>query len=200
MSAQTMLQIAGAELPLGTPKNAALIVIDAQEEYRDGALSLSGLAPALDNVARLITHWRDNGRTIIHFVHHGAPGGPVFDPEGRYVSIMSEVAAADDEPVIVKHVPNAFGGTDLQDRLQAAGIQQLVLAGFMSHVCVSTTARAGHELGYPVTIAEDAVTTRDLPATDGRGAIAAAELHRAEMAILSDIFARVTTTEAIVSA
>ena len=71
MSAQTMLQIAGAALPLGTPKNAALIVIDAQEEYRDGALSLSGLAPALDNVARLIAHWRENGGTVIHFVHHG---------------------------------------------------------------------------------------------------------------------------------
>ncbi|MES1934531.1 isochorismatase superfamily hydrolase [Salinisphaera shabanensis T35B1] len=200
MSAQTMLEIAGANPPVGTPKTAALIVIDAQEEYRDGALKLSGLAPALDNVARLIAHWREEGGTIIHFVHHGAPAGPMFDPDGAHVSIMPEVAPKEDEPVIVKHVPNAFGGTDLQDRLQTQGIEQLVLAGFMSHVCISTTARAGHELGYAVTIAEDAVTTRDLPGTDGNGAIVAAKLHRAEMAMLSDIFAHVTRTDAIVAA
>lgn len=199
MSAQTMLEIAGASLPVGTPDTAALVVIDAQEEYRDGALQLSGLEPALANTARLIAHWRDKGGTLIHIAHHGEAGGPMFDPDGPYVAIMPEVAPRDDEPVLVKHVPSAFGGTDLQARLSDLGIGQVVLAGFMTHVCVSTTARVANELGYRVTIAEDAVTTRDLPRADGNGVLSAAELQRAELAMLSDIFARISRTDAILA-
>ena len=199
MTAQTMLQIAEANLPTGTPGDAALIVIDAQEEYREGALKLSGLAPALANVARLIAHWREQNGTIIHIRHHGEPGAAMFDPDGPYVSIMPEVAPGEGEPVLVKHVPSAFGGTDLQARLEAQGIDHVVLSGFMSHVCVSTTARVGNELGYRVTIADDAVTTRDLPAADGQGVIKAADLHRAEMTMLSDIFARILRTETILA-
>lgn len=198
MSAQTMLEIAGANLSVGTPETAALIVIDAQEEYRKGALKLSNLAPALENTARLIAHWRAKGGTLIHIVHHGEAGSPMFDPDGPYVSIMPEVAPREDEPVIVKRVPNAFGGTDLQARLKDLGIGELVLAGFMTHVCVSTTARVGNELGYQVTIAEDAVATRDLPSADG--VLPAAELQRAELTMLSDVFARICSTDTITAA
>ncbi|WP_109993364.1 cysteine hydrolase family protein [Salinisphaera sp. LB1] len=200
MATHTMFEIAGASLPVGTPATAALIVIDAQEEYRKGALPLSGLAPALEHMAGLIAHWRAHGGTLIHIAHHGEAGGPMFDPDGPYVSTMPEVAPRGEEPVVVKHVPNAFGGTDLQARLQERGVGQVVLAGFMTHVCVSTTARMANELGYPVTIAEDAVATRDLPCADGDGILPAAELQRAELAMLSDIFARVVATDAIIAA
>lgn len=122
----------------------------------------------------------------------------MFDSDGPYVSIMPEVAPRENEPVIVKRVPNAFGGTDLQARLKDLGTGELVLAGFMTHVCVSTTARVGNELGYQVTIAEDAVATRDLPSADG--VLPAAELQRAELTMLSDVFARICSTDTITAA
>ena len=106
-----------------------------------------------------------------------------------------EVAPRDGELVLTKNVPNAFGGTNLRDLIDQAGLKHVVLAGFMTHVCVSTTARSANEQGLQVTIAGDAVTTRDLPATVDHAAIPAAELHRAELAILADAFAKVVNTE-----
>ncbi len=76
----------------------------------------------------------------------------------------------------------------------------MVLAGFMTHVCVSTTARSANEQRLQVTIAGDAVATRDLPATADHAAIPAAELHRAELAILADAFAKVVNTEDVLKA
>ena len=197
MSAKSIFEILGVELPTGSARDAALIVIDAQEEYRSGRLKLSGLEPALDNVARLIAHWRVQNGTLIHIQHHGQG---LFDPEGPYAKIMGEVAPRDGEPILTKNVPNAFGGTNLRDLIEQAGLKHVVLSGFMTHVCVSTTARSANEQGLQVTIAGDAVTTRDLPATTDQAAIPAAELNRAELAILADAFAKVVTTEDIIRA
>jgi len=63
-----------------------------------------------------------------------------------------------------------------------------VLAGFMTHMCVSSTARAALDLGYQTTVVADACATRDLPRPGG-GTIAAADLHAAELAALADRFA-----------
>ena len=58
----------------------------------------------------------------------------------------------------------------------------------MTHMCVSSTARAAIDLGYRVTIDADASGTRDLP--DGKGEIVKAEtLHTISLAALADRFA-----------
>jgi nicotinamidase-related amidase len=66
----------------------------------------------------------------------------------------------------------------------------------MTHMCVSSTARAALDLGYPVTVAADASATRDLPAPGG-GVVSAGDLHRAELAALADRFACVTDSASI---
>tara|TARA_R110000868_G_scaffold206563_1_gene455314 strand:+ start:2745 stop:3338 length:594 start_codon:yes stop_codon:yes gene_type:complete len=197
MTAQTMFEIAGARLPTGSAATAALIVIDAQEEYRSGRLKLSGLAPALDNIVRLIAHWRDQNGTVIHVQHHGKG---LFDPKGPYAAIMAEVAPQGDEPVLTKAVPNAFSGTNLRELIDTAGLDHIVLAGFMTHVCISTTARAAREQGLNVSISDDATATRDLPTTADRATIPATELHRAELAMLADAFAKVVATKDVIAA
>ena len=65
--------------------------------------------------------------------------------------------------------------------LKKLGRTQLVIAGFMTHMCVSSTARAALDLGYKATVAADAAATRDLPDPMG-GVISADALHRAALA------------------
>jgi nicotinamidase-related amidase len=90
--------------------------------------------------------------------------------------------------VIEKELPNAFAGTDLQARLAATGRKNIILAGLMTHMCVSSTARAALDLGFRITVDADSCVTRDLP--DGRGGtIAAATIHEVALAELSDRFA-----------
>jgi len=101
----------------------------------------------------------------------------------------------DGEAVVAKALPNAFAGTDLHARIQAAGRGEIVLAGFMTHMCVSTTARAALDHGYRTTIVAAAAATRDIPDPAG-GVIPAAALHRTELAALADRFAVVVADSA----
>lgn len=196
MTAKTIFDIAGASLPTGSPKDAALIVIDAQEEYRDGQLKLSGLTEALANIQSILTHWRENGGTVIHVQHH-AKG--LFDPSGPYAAIMPEVAPHDGEAVVTKSVPSSFGNTNLDELLTKANLKHVALTGFMTHVCVSTTARVANEKGYAVTVISDATTTRDLPDAQTSKVTFASDLHRHELTMLSDTFAKIVPTKDLLS-
>ncbi len=125
---------------------------------------------------------------IIHVVHHAQPGGGLFDPKGPYVAIADPVKPRDGELMIVKSKPNAFAGTDLDARLKALGKKELIVVGFMTHMCVSSTVRAALDHGYRCTVVSRAVATRDLP--DGKGGVVDAEaLGKAELAALADRFA-----------
>ena len=197
MTAKTIFDLAGASLVTGTPDDAALIVIDAQEEYRSGKLQLSGLEPPLANIQKLLSHWRAQGGTVIHIQHH-ATG--LFDPSGPYAAIMAEVAPKEGEAILTKSVPSSFGGTGLDELLQQGGFKQVVITGFMTHVCVSTTARVADEKGYGVTVVSDATTTRDLPDAISGKAIPAADLHRHELTMLGDTFAKIVSTSDILAA
>ena len=193
--AKTLLEMAGADLTPPSLSEAVLIVIDAQNEYVDGKLSLPGVKPALANIARLLARARADGGRIIHVQHRGRAGG-AFDPAGRGFAIADDAAPLSGEAVVEKPLPNAFANTTLNEILASEGAKRLVLAGFMTHMCVSSTARAALDLGYPTTVVADACATRDLPAAGG--GISAADLHRAELAALADRFSIVCDTNRLV--
>jgi len=93
------------------------------------------------------------------------------------------------EPVLPKGLPNAFAGTALEARLRETGRRELILAGFMTHMCISSTARAALDLGYRTTVVAGATATRDLPDPIGPGTVPAADVQRAALAALADRFA-----------
>ena len=185
---KTLLEMAGANMVPPSWDDAALVLIDCQQEYVDGTLALPGVAPALQECAKLVAMARDAGAPVIHVVHHGKPGGGMFDPEGPSGAEAADIAGIDGEATVAKGLPNSFAGTNLQDVLEATERKSLVLAGFMTHMCISSTARAALDLGYSNTVVDTACATRDLP--DGQGGVLKADdLHRAALVALSDRFA-----------
>ncbi|MEO3998404.1 cysteine hydrolase family protein [Mesorhizobium sp. CAU 1732] len=193
MSAKTLLQLAGANLTPPTLSEATVVVIDAQREYVDGALPLPDGKAALANIAALLSAARGAGTPIVHVQHKGKPGG-LFDPEKTAFAFADEAEPRVGETVVEKGLPNGFAGTGLAEVLEKAGRKRLILAGFMTHMCVSATARAALDLGYQTTVLSDASATRDLPHVDGSGVLSAADLHRAELAALADRFSIVCRT------
>jgi nicotinamidase-related amidase len=192
--AKTLLELAGADLTPPALSETALVVIDAQREYVDGKLPLPGAAPALANIARLLEKARATGTPVVHVQHKGKAGG-LFDPATPSFEFADEAASKDGESVVEKGLPNAFAGTNLKDLLDATGRKRLVLAGFMTHMCVSSTARAALDLGFQTVVVSDASATRDLPVPGAEGEVLTADdLHRAELAMLADRFAIVCTT------
>lgn len=192
---KTLLQMAGANLEPAALSSASVVIIDAQREYSDGKLPLTGVGPAMDAIAVLLARARAANATIVHVLHKGKPGG-AFDPDSEGFQPTSQSAPLDGEKIIEKALPNAFAGTDLDAVLKQAGAKPLIIAGFMTHMCVSSTTRAALDLGYGTTIVADAVATRDLPNPAG-GVVAADVLNAASLAALSDRFAVIAPLEKI---
>ena len=185
---KTLLQMAGAPATPAALSDSVVVMIDAQEEYLRGALKLPAVEPALSEGAALLARARDAGRPVVHVQHKGKPGGGIFDTENGTFDIAEAVAPVEGEIRIEKGLPNAFAGTDLDAKLKELGAKKLIVAGFMTHMCVSSTVRAALDLGYGCTVVGAACATRDLP--DGQGGVVSHEdLHRAELAALSDRFA-----------
>ena len=166
---------------------SALIMIDLQNTYRDGVMQLTGVEPAIAEAQKLLARARAAKIPIFHVQHDAGAGSP-YDVGARIGAISDEVAPEGDEAVIVKTYPNAFVGTDLQARLQAAGVKNVILAGFMTHMCVNSTARGAFSLGFAPTVVASTTATRDLPAVDG-SIVPAAALQTASLAALADLFA-----------
>jgi nicotinamidase-related amidase len=190
MRPKTLLELAGA--PAGTThlNDAVLIVIDAQREYVDGKLPLSGVDPALVEIGTLLTRARKASVPIIHIQHRGRPGG-AFGPDTGGFAIADAAAPAGSETVIEKSLPNSFAGTTLGAALESLGRKQLILTGVMTHMCVEATARAALDHGFKTTVVAAATATRDLPDPLTGETVPAAEVQRNALAALADRFASI---------
>lgn len=184
---RTLFEMAGAKQGPVRLSDSVLVVIDAQREYVDGALPLVGVDAAVTDIARLLARARKSGAPVIHVMHRGGRG--LFDPEGKFFGIVPSLQPLAGEAVIEKTRVSAFAGTGLEEAIKRTDRKQLIIVGFMTHNCVSSTARAARDLGYEVAVVAAATATRDLP--DGKGGILpAAELQAATLAELADRNAR----------
>ncbi|WP_321499826.1 cysteine hydrolase family protein [Breoghania sp.] len=174
------------------PGEAAVLLIDAQEEYRSGALALGDITSALGEIVNLRRRARELGLPVLHVRHVGPPGG-LFDVEGHGGAFCAQAEPLAGEHVIDKRLPNAFTGTDLATRLDALSIKRIIVAGFMTHMCVSSTVRGALDLGLEAAVIADSCATRALPSHDG-GEISARDMHRAALAAMSDRFACILPT------
>jgi nicotinamidase-related amidase len=169
--------------PLG---QSTLIMIDCQNTYRRGVMQLEGVEAALAEATQLLTRARAAGIPVFHIMHDAGEGSP-YDVHAEIGQISEQVAPAPGEPVIVKNYPNAFVGTDLEAQLRGAAGSELILAGFMTHMCVNSTARGAFNLGFHPTVVASATATRELPGTNGV-AVPAQAVQAASLAAISDLF------------
>ena len=181
--------------PVGLAESA-LIMIDCQNTYTRGVMELDGVQAALDEAATLLERARIAGIPIIHIQHNDGPGS-LYDIEGESGAIVDRVAPREGEAVVVKSYPNSFVQTDLDQRLKSVDATHLVLAGFMTHMCVNSTARGAFSLGYAPTVVAAATATRTLAGPDGQP-VPAAALQAASLAGLADLVAVVAPNAAAI--
>ena len=172
-----------------------LIVVDVQNDYfSGGSMALVGMDAAAANCARLLEFFRRQQAEIFHLQHIATREGATFfvaDTPG--CEIHDSVTPQIDETVIVKHYPSGFRETDLAEMLQQAAVQELVICGAMTHMCIDTTTRAAFDLGYKCHVVADACATRNLEFA-GK-IVSAADVQAAFMAALSVPFAQVSSTD-----
>ena len=172
-----------------------LIVIDVQRAFEDPSWGERNNPGAEANIARAIGAWRERGAPLIHVRHRSAEPEGTFIPGTEAFEFKPEAQPLDGEPVITKDVNSAFIGTDLEQRLRAAGTQAVAIVGLTTDHCCSTTTRMAANLGFETWVLGDAMATFARRAPDGE-LISADDIHRVELASLNDEFAEVLTTDA----
>jgi nicotinamidase-related amidase len=186
-ASQTLRDITGLGHHAASLKDSALILIDIQNTYRRGLMQLTNVEPAILEAQKLLKMARDLKIPIIHIQHDAGVGTP-YDITADIGAIASEVAPIVGEKVITKNYPNAFVQTSLDAELKSLGIKDIVLAGFMTHMCVNSTAHGGFNLGYASTVVASATATRPLMSANGK-VLSADEVHHGALASTRDMYA-----------
>ncbi len=175
----------------------ALLLIDIQRDYFPGGRHpLVGSDRAADAASRALAAFRSSGEPVVHVQHswdepdaeYLKPGTPGFAHDDR-------VVPAEDEPVVTKRSPNAFVGTDLERRLRGDAVDELIVAGMMTSMCVDATVRAAVDLGFAVTVIGDACAAPDLEHAGVH--VPGEHVHAAFIAALADGYADVIEAESL---
>lgn len=185
----TLREIVGLGQQAAPLKDSALVMIDCQNTYRSGIMQLTGVEQALQEAQKLLHMARALKIPVFHIRHDAGPGTP-YDVNAPIGAIADEVAPVAGEAVITKHYPNAFIQTDLDAQLKAASVKNLVLAGFMTHMCINSTAHGAFNLGYNVAVVASATATRPLQAANGK-VLSAQEVHDGAIASTRDLYAAI---------
>jgi nicotinamidase-related amidase len=143
--------------------NTALVVIDLQKGVQ-GIAPAALFDPVVANSRRLAEAFRTAGLPVVLVnVDAVAPGRteqgrrlPAELPEG-FAELVPALGARPDDIRITKKSWGAFAHTDLEARLRALGVTQIVLTGVATASGVESTARQAYEAGFNVTLAVDAM-------------------------------------------
>ena len=133
------------EQVLSAAREAGIFVVHTREGHRP---DLSDLPPSKKVRGKLATGIGDQG-----------PMGRIL-VRGEYGhDIVDELKPRPGEPVVDKPGKGAFYATDLDAILRTRGIQQLVVCGVTTEVCVNTTVREANDRGYDALVLEDCVAS-----------------------------------------
>ena len=176
---------------------------------------VSQLARAVKPIGAVLAAARESGMLVIHTreghlpdlsdappakVERGAPSLRIGDPGpmGRILirgeaghDIIAELYPLDSEIVIDKPGKGAFYATELGDVLEKYGIENLLVCGVTTEVCVNTTVREANDRGFRCLVPGDACASYF------------DEFHAVGLKMIAaqgGIFGSVTTTEAVTAA
>ena len=183
----TLRDITGMGYDHASLKDSALVMVDCQNTYRRGIMQLTNVEPAIEEAQKLLQMARDLKIPIIHIQHDAGVGTP-YDVTAEIGAISAEVTPKNGEAVVTKNYPNSFIATPLEAQLKALGVENIVLAGFMTHMCINSTARGAFNLGFKPTVVASACATRSLTGANGK-VIDAQTMHDGALAAIRDMFA-----------
>ena len=172
----------------------ALLLIDIQNDYFPGGrMELDGSPQASLRAKDLLTLFRDRNLLTFHIQHiSNRKDASFFLPDSTGVEIHANVNPLPGETIIQKNFPNSFRNTDLLTHLKEAEVNQLVICGMMTHMCVDATVRAAFDHGFNCVAIHDACATKGL--TFNGDEIPSEKVHGAFLAALGAVYARICSS------
>ncbi|TFY87494.1 cysteine hydrolase [Pseudomonas kairouanensis] len=166
------------------PHSTALVLIEFQNDFttqggvfHDAVKDVMHTTDMLANTAATVQQARKLGVKIIHLPIQFAEGYPELTTRdygilkgvadgsafrsGSWGAEISEAVGRERDDLLVegKRGLDGFATTGLDLVLRNNGIQNLVVAGFLTNCCVEGTVRSGYEKGYNVVTLSDCTAT-----------------------------------------
>jgi ureidoacrylate peracid hydrolase len=157
------------------PAKTAVIVVDVQNDFcaAEGALGKAGAPTAaamemIPNLQRLLAGARAAGAPVIFIqtIHEAATDSSAWTwrmagsvgnccRKNTWGAEFTDVGPVGDEPVVIKHRYSAFINTRLESVLRTLKVENLIMTGVSTNVCVESTARQGYMLDYNIVFLSD---------------------------------------------
>lgn len=141
---------------------SALIVIDLQKGLAM-MVPAAAFAPVVEKSRALADAFRARGLPVVLVTADGtAPGRAEQSrslgnlPPG-FADVVDEMDPQPGDILVRKQTWGVFASSDLEARLKALGVTQVVVTGVATSAGVESTARQAYEAGFNVTIPVDAV-------------------------------------------
>jgi isochorismate hydrolase len=150
--------------------DSALLVLDMQNYFflADSHANIPSIDAIIPNVNSLIRKFEAQKLPIIFTKHHNnniTPGSmlnfwnSVLDKSSKFFSFIESVIIPDNSIIIEKSQYDAFFDTKLDDILIQKRVENLVICGVFTHLCVETTIRSAFCHDYTVLFPIDATAT-----------------------------------------
>ena len=171
----------------------ALLVIDVQREYFDGALPISHPIGHLESILEVMDDAiRNSVPTAVIRHHQPDPQSPIFRLNSEMWQLHPEVDQRPRSILIEKQLPGSFSGTGLESWLREMGADTVSIVGYMTHICCDTTARQAFHRGFRVEFLRDATGTLAIENTAGK--VTAEQMQQSILVAQQMFFSEVITT------
>ena len=177
-------------------RDTTLLLIDVQKAFTHKSWGNRNNPKAEDNIKVLLKKFREKELPIIHVQHTSKNPTSLFHPDQYGMKFMDFASPQDSEQIFQKAVNSAFIGTHLNEFLKSREIKSLVIVGFTSDHCVSTSVRMASNLGFQVFMVGDATATFDR--VKDHIEYKAEDIHKINLVSLHNEFAIITTTKDII--
>ena len=178
--------------------NELLLLIDLQKAIDHPSWGKRNNPQAEDNIATLLTHWREHQLPIIHIKHMSTASDSHYRPNQSGNDFKNIAIPLVDEEVIEKQSNSAFINTSLEKNLRDQNIQKVVIVGVITNNSVEATARMSGNLGFNTTVISDATFTFDMQDYTGNWH-SAETIHNISLANLEGEYAHITSTADILN-
>ena len=150
------------------PSRAAVLVVDMLNEFLEpgGEMVLLEGRSVIEPINRLLAASREMGMRVVWLCdEHPIPEDKEFEKRVPHciggtwnAGIVDAMDVAPNELRIAKRRYSGFFGTDLDLRLREWGVEQVVVTGVVTNICVRSTVHDAYFLGYDVFVPEDCVS------------------------------------------
>ena len=163
----------------------ALIIVDAQNEFSPaGKRPVEDFAKAVQIIELRVKEARDKGNPIAWVKHFNKPTEtPAFIPGSwgaDFITGFGPKPGEEKEKEFIKEVYGAFTGSNIGEWLDYLEVTEVLIVGFYTHGCVSTTSREAIMRGYSVFINPDGTSSFAIK-YEGLGELSASEVRRSAL-------------------